>query len=106
MNYVPRPKLQRKIKEQLHDVREDNAEETLRLVVYGLGGSGSWCLTTFESAGKTMRRCFGSRPDRKSRSSGTMSRYIGYCSGAESIKLEDAVPMVKNWFLSVTGGVG
>jgi hypothetical protein len=40
-DYVPRPRLQRKIKEQLHDARGDGAGETWTLVVGGLGGSAN-----------------------------------------------------------------
>jgi hypothetical protein len=39
-NYVPRPTLQRKIKEQLHDGRESGGAQTRMLAVWGLGVSG------------------------------------------------------------------
>lgn len=39
-NYVLRPRLHQKIKEQLHDLKDDGVEGVRILVVWGLGGAG------------------------------------------------------------------
>ena len=110
-NYVLRPRLHRKIKEQLHDPNSDGEEGARILVVWGLGGSGKSQLVLkyireyqqdytgvfwIEAGSKETierdyvqiyRLLYGRQTD----------------AGQEIVKVEDAVPAVKRWFQSREG---
>jgi hypothetical protein len=101
-NYVPRPRLRRKIEEELRDGREDGASKTRTLVVCGLEGSGkcSWCRTIREYR-HDYSAVFWIEAGKKEsieRDYIQIHRLLfGYmATGAESVKLQDAVPAVKN----------
>ena len=102
-NYVPRPRLQRKIKEELHDGLEDGASETRTLVVCGLGGSGKsqLVLNYIREYRHDYSAVFWIEAGQKEsieRDYIQIHRLLfGYtATGAESVKLQDAVPAVKN----------
>ncbi|KAL9607188.1 MAG: hypothetical protein Q9167_007873, partial [Letrouitia subvulpina] len=108
-NFIPRPELHRKIKEQLYD-QNDN-DETPILVVYGLGGSGKsqLVLNYIRECRHNYTAIFWIEAESKE----TIERdYIQIYrllygrqtgSGQETVKVEDAVPAVKRWFNSREG---
>ena len=73
-NYVSRRRLHQKIKEQLHDLKDDGVEDVRILVVGGLGEAGKSQLVLNSSANidRTTLLCSRSKLDRKSRSNATM----------------------------------
>jgi tetratricopeptide (TPR) repeat protein len=104
-NYVPRPRLQQKIKEQLYITREDEREETRTLVVHGLGGSGKsqLVLNYIRECRRDYTVVFWIEAGQKEsieRDYIQIYQLLFSCPTTEAklIKLEDAVPAVKNWF--------
>jgi tetratricopeptide (TPR) repeat protein len=104
-NYVPRPRLQQKIREQLHNTREDERKETQTLVVYGLGGSGKsqLVLNYIRECRRDYTVVFWIEAGQKESIERDYIQIYQLLFGhtatkAELIKLEDAVPAVKNWF--------
>jgi len=102
-NYVPRPKLQQEIKEQLQDTKEVNEGRTL--VIYGLGGSGKTqlVLNYIRECRRRYAAVFWIEAGKKEsieRDYIQIYRLLFGCmaSDDESVKLEDAVTAVKNWF--------
>jgi tetratricopeptide (TPR) repeat protein len=104
-NYVPRPRLQQKIKEQLYITREDEREETRTLVVHGLGGSGKsqLVLNYIRECRRDYTVVFWIEAGRKESIERDYIQIYRFLfsrptTEAKLITLEDAVPAVKNWF--------
>ncbi|KAK3176975.1 hypothetical protein OEA41_008301 [Lepraria neglecta] len=105
-NYVPRPRLHLKIKEQLHDLQDDGVEDMRILVVWGLGGAGKSQLVL--NYIREYRKDYSAVFWIESGSKESIERdYIQIYrllygrplgAGQEMVKVEDAVPAVKRWF--------
>ena len=105
-NYVPRPRLHQKIKEQLHDWKDDGVEDMRILVVWGLGGAGKsqLVLNYIREYRQDYSAVFwieGGSKESIERDYIQIyrllyNRLLGV--GQEIVKVEDAVPAVKSWF--------
>ena len=101
-NYVPRPQLHQKIKEQLHDQNPDTGDSPRTLVVYGLGGAGKPQLVL--NYMRDYRRDYTALFWVEAGSKETIERdyikiyHLLYGPQSELVKLEDAVLEVKRWF--------
>ncbi|KAK3176512.1 hypothetical protein OEA41_007835 [Lepraria neglecta] len=105
-NYVPRPRLHQKIKEQLHDLQDDGVEDVRILVVWGLGGAGKSQLVL--NYIREYRRDYAAVFWIEAGSKESIERdYIQIYRllygrqmdiGPGMVKVEDAVPAVKRWF--------
>ena len=108
-HYVPRPRLHQKIKEQLHEKREQ-ADDTRTLVVWGLGGSGKsqLVLNYVREYRQDYAAVFWLEAGQKEsieRDYVQIYRQLfePVVSGREVLGIEDAVPAVKNWLHAQTG---
>ncbi|KAL9591408.1 MAG: hypothetical protein Q9179_007754, partial [Wetmoreana sp. 5 TL-2023] len=105
-NYVLRPRLHQKIKEQLHDSDNDQEDNTRILVVCGLGGSGKsqLVLNYIQEYRRDYLAIFWIEAGSKEtieRDYIQIYRLLYGCqkdTGQEIVKVEDAVPAVKRWF--------
>ncbi|KAL2058053.1 hypothetical protein ABVK25_001671 [Lepraria finkii] len=105
-NYVPRPRLHQKIKEQLHDLKDDGVEEMRILVVWGLGGAGKSQLVL--NYIREYRRDYAAVFWIEAGSKESIERdYVQIYrllygrqidAGPGMMRVEDAVPAVKRWF--------
>ncbi|KAL9001661.1 MAG: hypothetical protein Q9188_005374 [Gyalolechia gomerana] len=106
-NYVPRPRLHQKIKEQLHDQKDNDGRDYTRvLVVYGLGGAGKSQLVLQYI--QEYRRDYIAVFWIEAGSKETIERdYVQIYqllygrqadAGQAIVKVEEAVPAVKRWF--------
>ncbi|KAI4113691.1 MAG: hypothetical protein LQ338_008128 [Usnochroma carphineum] len=105
-NYVLRPRLHQKIKEQLHDLDNKQEKNTRILVVCGLGGSGKsqLVLNYIQEYRRDYLAVFWIEAGSKE----TIERdYVQIYrllysrridADQEIVKVEDAVPAVKSWF--------
>jgi tetratricopeptide (TPR) repeat protein len=101
-HYVPRPRLHQKIKEQLHDKREQ-ADNTRTLVVWGLGGSGKSQLVL--NYVREYRRDYAAifwleagQKESIERDYVQIYRQLFEPRGREVLGMEDVVSAVKSWF--------
>jgi tetratricopeptide (TPR) repeat protein len=105
-NYVPRPTLQQKIREQLPAIADPDNDESRTVVVWGLGGSGKSQLVL--NYIREYRREYGAVFWVEAGQKDTIERdYIQIYrflypevarSSGSSITLEDALPSIKRWF--------
>jgi len=108
-NYVTRPRLQQKIKEQLPVIQGDDEQDTRILVIYGLGGSGKSQLAL--NFLRTCRQDYAAMfwieaGQRETIERDYLSIYrilFGRLAGRESLTVEEVVVMVKNWFHGQSG---
>jgi tetratricopeptide (TPR) repeat protein len=106
--YVQRPRLQQKIKEHLYDRGDDRAQNqnTRILVVWGLGGSGKsqLVLNYIRECRQVYSAIFWIEAGQKESIERDYLQIYRLLfdrpgrAGQESLRLEDAVPAVKNWF--------
>ncbi|KAF6229364.1 hypothetical protein HO133_007480 [Letharia lupina] len=102
-NYVSRPRLHQKVKEQLHDLKNNGVEDVRILVVWGLGGAGKSQLVLIYI--REYRRDYTAVFWIEAGSKESIERdYIQIYRllysrqidvGYEMVKVEDAVPAVK-----------
>ena len=105
-NYVPRPRLHQKIREQLHNSTDDGVEDMRILVVWGLGGAGKsqLVLNYIREYRQDYSAVFwieGGSKESIERDYIQIYRLLyGRLLGAgqDIVKVEDAVPAVKSWF--------
>ncbi|KAI9715703.1 MAG: hypothetical protein M1812_005855 [Candelaria pacifica] len=106
-NYVSRPRLHQKIKEQLHDLKDDGVEDVLVLVVWGLGGAGKsqLVLNYIREYRRDYTAVFWIEAGTKESIERDYVQIYRLLYGArqmdaghEIVKVEDAVPAVKRWF--------
>jgi tetratricopeptide (TPR) repeat protein len=109
-NYVTRPKLQQKIKEQLDAVPGDAEQDTRILVIYGLGGTGKSQLAL--NFGCTCRQVYAAVFWIEAGQKETIERdyllmyrlfFGGLLAGSKPPTVEEVVMMVKSWFHGKSG---
>ncbi len=105
-NYVLRPRLHQKIKEQLYDLKDDEVEDVRVLVVWVLGGAGKSQLVL--NYIREYRQDYTAVFWIEAGSKESIERdHVQICrllsgrqidAGDEMVKVEDAVSTVKSWF--------
>ncbi|KAI4167531.1 MAG: hypothetical protein LQ343_007129 [Gyalolechia ehrenbergii] len=106
-NYVPRPRLHQKIKEQLHDQKNNDGRDYTRvLVVYGLGGAGKsqLVLQYIQEYRRDYMAVFWIEAGSKETIERDYVQIYQLLYGRQAdigqaiVKVEEAVPAVKRWF--------
>jgi tetratricopeptide (TPR) repeat protein len=100
-NYVHRPRLQQKIKNQLQDTREGGHQETQTLVIHGLGGAGKsqLVLNYIRECRQDYAAIFWIEAGQKESIERDYIQIYRLLFGrAAPETIEDAVPAVKSWF--------